>query len=431
VRQSCEVIDAVVEQLAICETRDARRWRARFALAPAEFERFATLSPGQQRRWQLAAAFFDEPEILLLDEPTNHLDEIGREVLIAELAGFAGTGLVISHDRAFLEQVTRRTLRVRNGKAELFEGSYEKARSVWEERRAASIRQQGALKSEVARSRASLAHAREERARADRSRSAQHRMRNRNDSDARSVGEATRAAWAEARRGRDVEVRRRERQRAEAALAEVSIEPELGGRVFARWRPAPSPILAHREAGPLRAGPRVLGELPALLIERDTRVWLSGKNGAGKTSLLRELVAGLRCPRGRVLLLEQELTAEVNRATIEQLRGLPPEVRGRVLSIVAALGTDPSRLLATESPSPGEARKLSLALALGTEAWLLLLDEPTNHLDLPAIERLQAMLVDYPGAIVLITHDEMLGRAAARSRWTLDEGALRVSVGTC
>jgi ATPase subunit of ABC transporter with duplicated ATPase domains len=62
---------------------------------------------------------------------------------------------------------------------------------------------------------------------------------------------------------------------------------------------------------------------------------------------------------------------------------------------------------------------------------LLLLDEPTNHLDLPAIERLQAMLVDYPGAVVLITHDEMLGRAAARSRWTLDEGALRVSVGTC
>ncbi|MBI5549052.1 MAG: ABC transporter ATP-binding protein, partial [Deltaproteobacteria bacterium] len=91
----------------------------------------------------------------------------------------------------------------------------------------------------------------------------------------------------------------------------------------------------------------------------------------------------------------------------------------------AALGTDPGRLLASQCPSPGEARKLALALGLSRQVWALLLDEPTNHLDLPSVERIEEALASYPGALVLVTHDEQLARRCARSTWLIEGGELR------
>lgn len=74
--------------------------------------------------------------------------------------------------------------------------------------------------------------------------------------------------------------------------------------------------------------------------------------------------------------------------------------------MVALLGVDPEILLASRNPSPGEARKLAIALGLGRAAWLVILDEPTNHFDLPSIERLERALTSYPGALLVVSHDE-------------------------
>jgi ATPase subunit of ABC transporter with duplicated ATPase domains len=83
---------------------------------------------------------------------------------------------------------------------------------------------------------------------------------------------------------------------------------------------------------------------------------------------------------------------------------------------VAALGSDPDAILRSHAWSPGETRKVALALGLAAHAPALILDEPTNHFDLPSIERLERLLVAFPGAIVLVTHDEALAaRVATRS----------------
>ena len=109
------------------------------------------------------------------------------------------------------------------------------------------------------------------------------------------------------------------------------------------------------------------------------------------------------------------------------MRSLPPETRGRVLSILAGLGVDPDRLLASECPSPGEARKLWLAWGLAREVWAVVLDEPTNHLDLPSIERLEDTLAEYAGALLLVSHDDALARRVTTTRWAIEDGRVTIA----
>ena len=128
-------------------------------------------------------------------------------------------------------------------------------------------------------------------------------------------------------------------------------------------------------------------------------------------------------PAEKVLHLPQELSGAQVELQLGALRQAPPEVRGRILSIVAALGAEPDALLRSPRPSPGEARKLACALGLGSHSYALFLDEPTNHLDLPSVERLGQALEAFPGAVVMVTHDPHLAARVTSQSWRLSPGA--------
>jgi ATPase subunit of ABC transporter with duplicated ATPase domains len=408
--------------LATAQDRDAVRWRARLGLDPAQLDRWDTLSPGERRRWGIGAALADGPDVLLLDEPTNHLDAEARAALVDALRAFRGVGVVVAHDRALLDALTTRTVRVRRGAVAVYEGAYSAARAQWEAEEAralAALEQAQDARRDAARR---LADARRQRDAATASTRRSRRMKGPHDHDGRSIGAATLAAWAETRAGRQVERARHGLARAEQALDAAAIVTDPGGAVFPGYLRCPrARVTGFR--GVLRAGERVLAEVDVGL-GREERIRLAGPNGAGKTTLLRALADA--APAEERLLLPQVLTADEARADLAAVRALPPEVRGRVLQHVAALGVDPSALLASAQPSPGEARKLRLALGLGRHVAALLLDEPTNDLDLPAIERLERTLAAWPGALLLVTHDDAFAAACTTAVWALDGGRVRL-----
>jgi ATPase subunit of ABC transporter with duplicated ATPase domains len=389
----------------------AAELQGRLRLVPEQLDRWATLSPGERKRWQIGAALARAPDVLLLDEPTNHLDVEGRSLLVGALRRYRGIGVVVSHDRALLDELPQTTIRVHGARVSSHAGGYAEAAVAWEAERRDQEEAHGRAKDRVRAVSARLADARREHASADRARNASARMKDKNDNDARSMGAKVVAGWAEARSGRTVQTVRAELARAEQAVPAFTRDRTLGGRVFATYARAPSAVLFHLNEG--RVAP-VLHDV-RVTIGREERVRIAGAYGAGKTTLLGALLrAGPR--RERVLHLAQELAASDVERLADELRALDPEERGRVLSVFAALGSDPERIVFRRAVdgsklSPGEARKLALAMGLGRHAWALVLDEPTNHLDLPSIERLEAALGSYPGCVLLVTHDDAFARA--------------------
>jgi ATPase subunit of ABC transporter with duplicated ATPase domains len=423
-RQDVETPGDDVRSLAAREDGSAWRLRGELALDAAELERWDTLSPGERRRWQIGAALAREPRVLLLDEPTNHLDADGRARIVAALERFRGAGLLVSHDRALLETLTLRTARLHRGKLTMTAGDYGEAREIWAaaDARAHEVREQA--KAEVSRARRALGQARSARAAAERSLGG-GRL-DPKDHDARSVGAKNRRAAAEARLGADVRRLRTVVERASAAVPASPVEAELGRSVFLGYTPSPRPVVLSLDTAELLAGSTVLARDVHLVVRRDDRIRLAGPNGAGKSTLLTRLLEANPARGDRIFFLGQEVGNEDGRAILDRVRGLPADLRGRTLSLVAALGTDPDRVLASEAPSAGEVRKLLLAEGLARRPWAVVLDEPTNHLDLPTVERLTAALRAYPGALLLVTHDDPLAEGCMTRTWELDDGLIAV-----
>jgi ATPase subunit of ABC transporter with duplicated ATPase domains len=418
--QEVHVASADVETLAAREDPDAYRLRATLRLESIALARWETLSPGERKRWQIGAALAREPDVLLLDEPTNHLDSEAREWLVAALRRFRGVGVVVSHDRALLAALTRKTLRIHDGQVETMPGAYDDAKREWDREENAARTHRESLRSARDAAERRLADARRTQASAERSISNGSRVKGPKDHDGRSFARKGLARRAESSIARTVGARRSELARAEHGLSSSdAVGRQRGGSLFVDWEAVPRTRVLDLHVDEIRAGERVLVRDVALDIARDARIRIAGPNGAGKSTLLRALLDASHVDDERVLYLPQDTSPEDDLAVLDDIRALAPAERGATLSFVAALGVDPARLLASARPSPGEARKLRIATGLARRVWALILDEPTNHLDLPSIERLEHAIAQYPGALVIVSHDDPFANACRCVTWSI------------
>ena len=165
-------------------------------------------------------------------------------------------------------------------------------------------------------------------------------------------------------------------------------------------------------------GDRTLS-FPQLHIGPADRIAITGANGLGKSTLVRHIMTCANVPPQHLTIMPQEVDAELSRQILDQARALPKESLGQVMNIVSRLGSRPQRLLDSREPSPGEVRKLLLALGMARLPHLIVMDEPTNHLDLPSIEALEAALMDCPCGLLLVSHDERFLSGLTGQRWRI------------
>ena len=398
----------------------------------------AILSGGQLARVVLIGALLSGADLLLLDEPSNHLDRDGRHWLSEQLQQWRGGLILVSHDRQLLMQVQRIVELTPLG-VQVYGGNYE----LFQAQREAHL--------EAAQ--AALEHARTQRGREQKRLQREHDTIQRHAAASRRYAKTANVSSFERAKilgaARDIMGKVRHAHQGHKDTLDDQVR-----EAFARVGQE-QPTLLTLPSTTLQAGQAVFNLQQARLpwLNRDApssyvtcnvsgpaRIALVGPNGCGKSTLLK-MLAGQLQPLGgecRVAVasayLDQHLAQlDPGRSLLEQLdsAGTPLE-ESAVRTRLARLQLDAQRVLQPCALlSGGERLKAALALALwgGRPARLLLLDEPTNHLDLESVQAFELALRDFPGAMVVASHDQDFLQALAATHtlqwsargWQLEE----------
>jgi ATPase subunit of ABC transporter with duplicated ATPase domains len=404
--------DAVRDALD-AETAETESWRIDILLDDLAVDEglrnraVENLSGGWQRTMLLARAAVVEPDLLLLDEPTNHLD-IGRiGVLQRFLCALPRDCAVLaaSHDRAFLDDVTNRTLFLRPKESEDFAQPYTRALAALEERDAARDRQFGNDMRKVRALRQQAA-----------------KLKN--------IGINS---------GSDLLVVKTKQLSERADRLEERVRPAYRERSAGTIRLANSgtharALVSIRDTAITTPDGRNLFRTGTLWIEKGDRVALLGANGSGKTRLLDRLRAALIGAdpeiRGaaslRVGYSDQALSQlDAFRTPWEAVKHASDvaDQLARTLLAGAGIGID-AQTAPVERLSGGQRARLAMLILRLVRPNFYLLDEPTNHLDIEGQDMLEGELVDHGAACLLVSHDRAFVRAVATRTWVIDSKRL-------
>lgn len=396
----------------------ARALVARLGVADDWPARWPTLSHGERKRAQIAAALWRRPNLLAIDEPTNHIDADARDMLIDALRGFSGVGLLVSHDRAMLDRLCERCVAFEAGRWTVRPGGYTAARQLAEADADQARAARAKAKREVARLNRAAADRREKASRSHRDRS--KRGLSRRDHDARFRKNQARVTGKDGQAGRELRQMSGRVDQATRTLAETRAPKRSKLGIWVDGEPCRQDTLLRCEPMSVTVGRAEL-RVPELVVRPNDRIALTGRNGAGKSTLLAALRPRWTVEPDRCVDLAQEIDAAASAAIVDQVRRLPGATLGHVMKTVACLGSDVGRILETAQPSPGETRKLLLAMGIARRPHLIVMDEPTNHMDLPSVECLEAALAECRCAILLVSHDRRFLEALTTICWHIED----------
>lgn len=370
-------------------------------------EQLGKLSGGEKTKLALAAVWAAQPDLAILDEPTNHMDYQGVEYLIQELQRFPGAVVIISHDRFFLDNTVTKIAEIENGTITIYPGNYSAFRQAKQQQRESQWRLY----------------------------QSQQKEQRRIDQAIEQLKAWSDKAHRESRQKGGGRVGGKEYYRKKAKKRDQAIKSQIKRLEKMRQeqveRPAADPRVKFSVNFASQGGRRVIeaegiskayGEKilftgSSFYINRGEKVGIFGPNGCGKTTLVRIILGQEELNEGqlfvsssaRIAYISQELPQGEKESLLNTIKDWPVDQQKQVMQLLIALGLSYDRFqVALGRLSRGERMKIALGLAIWGENDLLILDEPTNHLDIYSREALEESLLQYPGTILLVSHDRYL-----------------------
>jgi ATPase subunit of ABC transporter with duplicated ATPase domains len=398
---------------------DARKIKGRLGLEDDWLERWNTLSHGERKRAQIAVAMWLKPQVLAVDEPTNHLDAQAQDLLFEALSSFSGVGLLVSHDRKLLDDLCQQCLFIEPPNAILRPGKYSHGLLQAEKDEVALRKQYDQAKNEFLRLKREAGKRKDAASQANRKRSKKGLAAK--DHDAKAKLNLARLSGKDGSAGKQLNQLGGRLARAQKKMSGIKVRKTYKMGIWISGAKSQRNTLFNLPAGSVSLGEDRWLSIPALSMQPDDRIALTGVNGSGKSTLINHIMRSLNLPMNHVTYLPQEIDLHASRYILALVRHLSKERLGQMMTVVSCLGSRPHRLLASERPTPGEVRKLMLANGIVNVPHLIVMDEPTNHLDLPSIKCLEQALMDCPCGLLLVSHDRRFIDTLAHKRWHISE----------
>ncbi len=391
-------------------------------------ERWETLSHGERKRTQIAVALWLQPDVLMLDEPTNHIDSVTRALLTEVLLEFRGIGLLVSHDRELLDLLCAQCLFLDPPQGVMRPGNYTEAVAEARREEASQLAQRQVLKQKLERLTKASQCRHAEAARADRKRSKRNLARG--DSDGRAKIDGARVSGKDGQAGRLANQLKGRLAHAQESVSALKLKKRYAANFWLESSLSPRPRLFSISADTIDLDGKRQLVIPELSMLRQDRIAITGANGLGKTMLIRYILRRLNLPEEHLIYMPQEIDLTQTRNIMTQVHRLSKAQLGKVMTVVSGLGSRPERLLQNLDASPGELRKILLALGVIRHPYLIIMDEPTNHLDLIAIECLENALCDCPCGMLLVSHDLRFLSRVTDTCWRLQQERETVTLST-
>lgn len=380
-----------------------------------------TLSGGEQTKQQINQALAIQSGILFADEPTSHLDRDARQYLEKQLKHFSGAGLVVSHDRAFLNRVCNRIVELEAGTVRFYTGNYDEytrqkslERDFAQQEYENYVREKKRLKKTMENTRQKSEGITSAPKRMGPSEARLHKM----------GGQSNRKTLDKAVKNYEKRIEHLEVKEKPLELSTVTIHLDKGSEIY-------NPILVTGSHVSKKFGHRVLLNDSNFQLLNHSRTALLGPNGSGKTTLLKMILNeedSIHLARNiRFGYFSQSLDLiDESKSIFENVMEKSTKEEPFVRMLLARLLFKGEEVFKPVSVlSGGEKNKVSLALLLVSDANVLVLDEPTNYLDIASMEAIEAALIGYHGTILFVSHDEQFVKNVATHIWQIKNQSIQ------
>lgn len=359
------------------------------------------LSGGQRTKLTLAKLLFSDCNLLLLDEPTNYLDIASLEWLENFLLNFKGSYLVISHDRYFLDKVTKETFEMESGRLTIYRGNYTKYLELKAERKKTMTRNYENTQKEIRR--------------------------------LEQVIEQQKT-WSQEHNYKTIRNKQKGIERLENSLEKPDKEMEKMKFHFKTISGGNQEVLVTQNLGKSFSN-KTLFQKVSIRIWKGEHAFLVGPNGCGKTTFLRIILQQLPADSGefqlgnhmKVAYYSQAMEELVeNKTILEYVWDAYPKLKQtevrQALAVFLFKGEEVNQMIRTLSG--GERARVALLMIMLSEANFLILDEPTNHLDILSREALETALQEYDGTMLIVSHDRyFMNKLATKIYRFTEQGA--------